>query len=215
MPSASSASQTSSWSAPPKASGSIANMYFQKLRLVFRGSMSRRRTPGTAASAISRSKIRVLAARSLGLALELRELAEQEGGVELAQAVVAAERVVASLGILGPAAIDDRHDPLGEVVVIGQERPTLAGGQDLRALVAERAERPDAPGASPVPGLAVAVGAVLDDRQSVPLGDRHDPVHVGHDLAEVDRDDRPSPGRDRRLDGVRIDRPGAAARRRR
>ena len=45
-----------------------------------------------------------------------------------------------------------------------------------------------------------AWAGVLDDREAVPVGDRDERVHVGHEPVQVDRHDRPGPRRDRRLD---------------
>ena len=52
------------------------------------------------------------------------------------------------------------------------------------------------------------LGGVLDDRQAVLRGDRHDGVHVGQATVQVDGHDRLGARRDRALDARRVHRPG-------
>ncbi len=139
---------------------------------------------------------------------ELAHRHHQQGCVQLAQSVVGAERVLLLLGILRPAAIDDGVCAARERLVVREQRAAFAGRQDLRGLVAEGAEVADAPGAASPPLLAVRVCAVLDHRESVRGGDLHDPVHVGHLVAEVHREDRLRALRDGRLHLIGVDRPG-------
>ena len=141
------------------------------------------------------------------LVLEPVELRAEQRAGQLAQPVVGAERELLLVRVLGPAAVDDRVRPPCQVIVAGQKRPALAGGQRLGGLVAERAERADASRPAAAPLLAVRVRAVLDERQPVPVGDRRQPIHVGHLLAQVHRHDGARARRDRGLDGIGVDRP--------
>src|SRR6266508_3382823 len=66
------------------------------------------------------------------LLLEPVHLGEEQCGMELAQSVVRAEREFPLLRVLGPPAVDDRVGQAGQAVVVREERPALAGRQDLR-----------------------------------------------------------------------------------
>ena len=112
--------------------------------------------------------------------------------MELAEAVVRAERVLLLVGVLRAAAVDDRVRPAREAVVVREQRAAFAGGQDLRGLVAERAEVADAPGARSATAGRARARSPRRPRARAP-GDVHDPVHVGHLVPEVHRHDRPRP----------------------
>ena len=51
----------------------------------------------------------------------------------------------------------------------------------------------------------MGLGTVLDDRQSMALGDPHHPRHIGHPAVQVDRHDRRRARPDGRLDRLGVD----------
>ena len=146
--------------------------------------------------------------------LETLELRAAERRRDIGQPVVVAEvdhRVgpVAAGGKLGlDAVVAEAAQGGGQVVAVGQDRPTLARRHDLGRMEAEDGhvgQRPDRPA---LERRAERVRGVGDDRQRPArrgVGDRPECRVVGRLAGVVDRDDRPRPFRDRRCDGAGID----------
>ena len=87
--------------------------------------------------------------------------------------------------------VAQRPQPLGELVVVGEHHPALAGGDDLVRVEAEAGDaRRTTPVCRPANGCAVRLGAVLDHGEVVALGDLGRGVHVDRVAEQVDRDDR-------------------------
>ena len=141
-----------------------------------------------------------------GLFFETFPLGGEHRALELAEAVVASQAEMLVPRALGqPAAVVQRPQAGGKIVVAGEQDATLAAVEVLAGLEGKHAdvsERADTP---PFVLGSVGVGRVLDDRQVVTPGDVHDGVHVGRQTAQVDGDDGPGARGDRLFDGGRID----------
>src|SRR6266550_5954717 len=87
------------------------------------------------------------------------------------------------------AAVVDGSAGFGQVVVVGGDDSTFAGGEILARLEREGAHVADGAGGAIVERCAVGVGGVFDDREIVLVSTRHDGVHVGDLPGEVDGDD--------------------------
>ena len=95
------------------------------------------------------------------------------------------------------AFVDDR--------IAGDQHAPAACREVLAAAAAEAADVADGAEALVVPGAAVRVRRVLDDRQPVPLGNGQDGLHVAAHPAEVNGHDRAGARGDGGLDGRRRD----------
>jgi hypothetical protein len=104
-----------------------------------------------------------------------------------------------------PGLVDEQPDPPGERVVVGHDESALAGRDVLALLEAEAADRPQR---AHEPSGALGeerLGAVLDHRDALAVGERRDRRHV-HRVAEQVGDDDPARALGEAvLDGLRGD----------
>ena len=84
------------------------------------------------------------------------------------------------------AVVAQQAQPVRDVVVVGGDHAAFAGRDVLRRVERE-GRHPEAADAPAVDGRAVSLGRVLDDRGTVPPGDRRDRRHVGRLAVEVHR----------------------------
>ena len=90
--------------------------------------------------------------------------------------------------------------------IIGRDHAAVAEGAEvLRREKAEAAEVSDGAGAAPLVLRADRLRAVLDHVQVVPLGDRHNRIHVGHLSVQVHGHDHLGFRCDRGLDQAWLD----------
>ena len=135
----------------------------------------------------------------------MRQLGQEHGGLQRIEARVVADLVVVIL--LGPTVQAKPREPLAERLVVGQHHAAIAPGTKVlgreerqRGHGAELAGVP--PGAIHEATRADGLGTILDDGQTMPLGDRDDPLHRRHLPEEVHHHDRAGARRDRGLDGL-------------
>src|SRR5207237_5099810 len=93
----------------------------------------------------------------------------------------------------------------GQLVVVGGDDSTFAGGEILARLEREGAHVADGAGGAIVERCAVGVGGVFDNGEVVLFGNRHDRVHVGDLPGEMDGDDGAGAGGNGRFDRARVD----------
>ena len=123
----------------------------------------------------------------LGALVETGKLGQSDRGGEVGRLEVGAQRLVVVADAHPVVPVEP--DPVGERVVVGRREAALAGHQVLRRVQAEH-RRPELSGASSAVRRAVGLRGVLHDGDPVPLGDRDERVHVGHEAVQVDRHDR-------------------------
>ena len=119
----------------------------------------------------------------------------QERGLDLVEAGVDALLVVDVLH--AASVIPQRTNPFGDPFVARREGAGVAeGSQVLRREEAEAADRPERPRLHAVPQRPVALGAVLDDGESLPVRNSADPSHIAGLSVQVNRHDRFRPRRE-------------------
>jgi len=140
-----------------------------------------------------------------GLVIKTIELRVQNGALELAETIVPADlAMLIPLAAGTSPAVVNRANPHSKLVIVCHNDATLAARQVLARLEREAAQVPQRAHASPLVCCTMRMGRVLDDREPPPFGDLKDVVHAGREAAQVDGDYRPSPFRNRRLNGCRV-----------
>ena len=108
--------------------------------------------------------------------------------------------------LLAAAVVAQDADLLGDGVVVGGDQAAVAEAAEVLAREeAVGAGIADAAGHASAVGGAEGLGAVLDDLQTVFLGDRADLVHVGRLAEQVHRQDRARAPGYGGADGLRVD----------
>ncbi len=131
-------------------------------------------------------------------------LGARDRSLKLRHAVVEREEVVVRLRIaLSPPLVAEERHALGEPGVPGYDQTSLAGGHVLVLLQAERSDGADGADQLAVGSREEGLGAVLDHRKPVMIGDRDDPLDVARVPEQVGRDHGARPRRDARLDALR------------
>ncbi len=93
--------------------------------------------------------------------------------------------------------------------LIGDNCSGLAiGSEILIGIEAEAAEVSDRAGTPALVHSAMRLGSVLDYKETMAAGNRHDWIHVRHEPMQMGRHDRPRFVRNRSLDQSRVHRPG-------
>src|SRR5205814_4597643 len=92
-----------------------------------------------------------------------------------------------------------------EGLVVARDEAALAGGDVLFQLKRERTKVADRAEGAAFVGRAHRLRGVLDDANGTRPRDRHDRVHVGRAIVEVDGHDRDRARRDLRLDIGRVE----------
>ena len=103
------------------------------------------------------------------------------------------------------ALVVHREGALVQAVVVGHDHAAVAARDRLELVEAERAGRPEAADAAALVGRAEGLGAVLDERDAVTVGDRLELVDPGRAAEHVDDQDAGRARRDLRLDVGRIE----------
>src|SRR3954471_13617175 len=98
------------------------------------------------------------------------------------------------------ALVVDREAPFEERVVVGDEHPAIAAGDRLVLVEAVRPDRADAADSDAAIRGTEGLGAILDDRDSVRVGNGLQLRHPGRTAQHMDDDDRGGSWRDLRLD---------------
>jgi len=154
--------------------------------------------------------LRQIAGRSLTmprLRLQVLEAQGQQGREILAGPEVPAEpRVFPATASRQPPDVHERLHASIHLGIISRHRPAFAGGQVLAGLKAERPGVADGSGHVAVAFGSVRLGAVLDDRQAMPVCNRHQRRHVRRMAGQVYRQNRFRPARhDGCLDRLGVD----------
>ena len=145
----------------------------------------------------------------LHLLLEAGHLGQQDGGLELGHAEVAAAVApgghFAAGGAAGAALVVERIALVGPFVAVGEDGAAVAAVKVLAGLEAEAAGVAPGAEAAAAPLAEVGLAGVLDHRQLVLLRHGEDGVQVGGGAAQVHGDDRRGAVGDGGLDLARVD----------
>jgi hypothetical protein len=137
---------------------------------------------------------------------EALQLGNQHRAVPLRHPQVAAQDfVLVPAALRQPADIVQRPREIVELAGVGDHDPALAGIDVLAGLEAEAAEVADRANRRPLPRRTPRLAGILQYRDPMLSGNLEHAVHVGRLPADVDRDDRLRPRRDRGLDPGGID----------
>ena len=118
------------------------------------------------------------------------QLAAQDGALELAEAVVAAEQVVGvPQAVRVAAAVAEGAHQRGGVRIVAQDHAALPGGQVLGGVKADDAALSEGAHPCALPRRAPGLRGVLHHGQPVLPAQRQQAVHVGRTAAEVNRHD--------------------------
>ncbi len=141
---------------------------------------------------------------------EDRERADREHpGADEDPLQLAGEEPLRDTRFVGPRlGVRQRAHAPGQLGVADERQAAAVAVQRLQRLEAEEARVAEGADRPAVAGRPERVCAVLDHDEAVPLGDRHDAIHVARQAVEVGRHDRPRPLGDRRLEGVGVEREG-------
>ncbi len=122
--------------------------------------------------------------------VEVRQERREDGRLDLVEPRIEAERPANALA-LRKAVISQRPHPLGQPGIVRHDGTAVADAAEILGGVerigggmAEGAER------AAIKGGTVGLGAILDHRQPVPDGKRHEGRHIGRVPEQVDRHDR-------------------------
>ena len=134
------------------------------------------------------SRRAAISLRRVDRRLELPKLGESDGALQFGHSIVEGQEVVVGLGVaVAPGLVDEETHTPCEVVVVGDDQPALASRDVLSLLQTEAADRADRADRAARRRGEIRLRAVLDHRQAVPLGQRHDLGHLAG-IAEQVRD---------------------------
>ena len=145
------------------------------------------------------------------------KLSHPERRLDVGEAEVVAELFVIEALLRLKGEVPERPDASGEIGVVGNDHPALAGGDELVGVEAEGAECPEAAAAAPTWRWAFSLGEVLgavrfgsvfDHGQLVPGRQLQHGIHVDRVPEDMHGHDRAGPIGDLRLYLQRIHAPG-------
>ena len=141
--------------------------------------------------------------------VELPDLRQEHGARQFRHPKVQPEerplRVLRSEAVGRVALIVDREESAVQLLIVGDDHAAVAAGDGLVLVEAVDAGRPDPADPLPLVRRTERLGAVLDERDAVAIGDVLELVEPRRRAEHVDDEDGLGPGRDARLHIGRIE----------